>query len=168
MNLKTLFLSLAVVSGAAGAGQTACYEADKWDETARTPWSHQYFVARLGPIERGPFDRKFRWIFGYGYNDAGDIVPFTGSSVQDDEKRWVVSILGTLHQHSTLLLHDDVPEIRYWIISQAWEAAEPGPLVDGNSHNGNLISPFGEAFPVTHDDSYDAHVWRIPCEEVPR
>ena len=168
MNGKLFALAALFLAGcAAHADQTMCFEADKWDEATRTDWSHQWYVADFGPLRKGPHKRPYRWLFGYGYNVAGDMVPFTGSAVKNDQDQWVVSILGTLHQHSTMGLHDSVPEVRYWIISQNWEMS-PGKIVEGNSHNGNLIEPFGESFPVTHDDSYDSYIKRIPCEEIPQ
>lgn len=160
-------IALALVASTAQAAQTACFESDRIDESARTAWSHQYFVADVGPIHSGPFNRKYRWVSGYGYNVAGDFVPFTGSAVKNDANAWVVSIVGTLRQHSTYMLHDQVPELRYWIISQQWEF-DPGKAVSGTSHQGNLIEPFGEAFPVTHDDSFDSYLWRVPCDQLPR
>ena len=167
MNKVLLAAAIGLSGCAAHADPTLCFEADRVEVEKQTEWSHHYYVADIGPRRVGPFGRKYRWIYGYGYNVAGDLVPFTGSAVKDDKDQWIVSILGTLHQHSTYLLHDDVTEVRYWIISQNWEMS-PGPLVDGNSHNGNLIEPFGEAFPVTHDDSYDSYIRRIPCEELPK
>lgn len=165
--MKKIIIAAALFAATAQASQTACFESDKVDEATRTQWSHQYFVADLGPIHTGPAGRKYRWATGYGFNLAGDLVPFTGSAVKNNAGAWIVSIVGTLRQHSTYMLHDDVPELRYWIISQQWEF-EPGKAVTGTSHQGNLIEPFGEAFPVTHDDSFVSYLWRVSCDQLPQ
>lgn len=173
MDIKPIIAAISLSGCAAHADPPVCFEADKIDLTARTPWSHTYYVVSPGPILEGPHGRLYRDLHGYGYNDAatssgdGDLVPFTGSAVRGSDGQWLVSIVGTLHQTSTYLLHDNVDEIRYWLISQNWQFEPPGVLT-GNAHIGNLIEPFGHIFPVTHDDSFDSHIWRIDCADLPR
>jgi hypothetical protein len=163
--MKTLAVLFSTLLAGAAAAQTVCFESNTRDIAKQTPWSHQFFVVQVqDPIPGAP-GRPLRSLFGYGYNDAGDRVPFTGSAVRNDQDQWVVSIVGTLHQHSTLFLHDDVPEVRYWLISQNWEFDPPG-IESGNSHQGNIIESFGDAFPVTHNDSFDSFLVQLPCEEV--
>jgi hypothetical protein len=173
MNTLPIALLAAALSGcAAQAEPMICFEADKLDVAKRTAWSHMFYVVQPGPIMEGPDGRAFRSLYGYGHNQAvtsngdGDLVPFTGSAVRGSDGRWLVSILGTLHQTSTYMVVDQVPEIRYWIISQNWQFDPPG-IATGNAHIGNVIEPFGHAFPVTHDDSFDSFIQRIPCEEMP-
>jgi hypothetical protein len=164
----TTLLALAALflPGCAVASQQACFESDKTDEATRTEWSHQYFVVQLGPIQRGPGARRYRWVTGYGYNTAGDLVPITGSAVQNNESRWLVSITGTLHQKSTVGMHDDILDPRYWIISQSWEF-DPGAMQAGSSHQGNITTLFSPGR-VAADDSFDSYLWRVDCSTLPQ
>lgn len=160
MKMIVLFLLSFWVAQASAVPSYYCFEMDKENASQRTAWSHIHLSVKADNSWQGSDGRWTRGINGYGWNDAGDSVPITGSALRLPDGKWILSFMGTLQQFSTLANPVQGGKPRYWL--STFNFIFNNSLSYGTGFMGNDSESWHQ-FPDSANDGVYMIAWQTGC-----